>query len=208
MSEPDLEAVRRYCLGRLERELPEHYYYHSAAHTRDEVVPAAEELGRAEGVSDEDMLLLVTAAYFHDIGYIERIDGHEAIGIRIARDVLPGLGYTIEQIEVIETLILDTRLPHAPSSHLGMILDDADLDHLGRKSFWQRTSDLRREMAATGSTMSDQAWYERTLEFMKDHHYYTDSAIRLRLDRKNRNMGILAQLIERCSQAPSAPPAT
>ncbi len=199
MKKADLDAVRRYCLGRLERELPEHYFYHSVAHTRDEVVPAAEELGQAEGVTDDEMLLLVTAAYFHDIGYIEQIEGHEAIGVRIAKEVLPGMGYTRDQIRVIEELILDTRLPHAPTSRLGMILDDADLDHLGRRSFWQRTNDLRREMVAMGSSMSDRSWYERTLDFMGDHHYYTASAVRLRLDRKNRNIAILTRMLERCS---------
>lgn len=199
MKNADLDSVREYCLGRLERELPEHYFYHSVAHTRDEVVPAAEELGRAEGVNDIEMLLLVTAAYFHDIGYIERIDGHEAIGVRIAKEVLPGMGYTLDQIRVIEGLILDTRLPHTPTSRLGMILDDADLDHLGRKSFWQRTTDLRREMAAMGSEMSDRNWYQRTLDFMQDHHYYTASAVHLRLDRKKRNMAILTRMLERCS---------
>jgi uncharacterized protein len=199
MSNADLDAVRQYCLGRLERELPEHYFYHSVAHTRDEVVPAAEELGRAEGVSEDEILLLLTAAYFHDIGYIERIDGHEDVGVRIARQVLPDMGYTPDQIDAIEKLIQATRLPHAPVSHLDMILVDADLDHLGRKSFWQRTSDLRRELAVMGSTMSDRGWYERTLEFMNEHPYYTASAIRLRLDRKNRNIAILTRMLERCS---------
>jgi uncharacterized protein len=198
MSRADLEAARRYSLGRLENELPSGYFYHSVAHTRDEVAPAAEELGRAEGVSDDDLLLLITAAHFHDIGYVEQIEGHEEIGVRIAKEVLPEMGYSPDQIQVIEGLILDTRLPHNPTSRLGMILDDADLDHLGRKSFWRRTSDLRREFAAIGSDMSDRSWYERTLDFMKQHHYYTDSAIRLRLDRKNRNMAILTRMLERC----------
>jgi uncharacterized protein len=199
MTKADLDSIRRYCLGRLERELPEHYFYHSVAHARDEVVPAAEELGRAEGVTADEMLLLVTAAYCHDIGYIEQIEGHEAIGVRIAREVLPGMGYLPDQIRAIEGLILATRLPHAPTSHLGMILVDADLDHLDRKSFWQRTNDLRRELAAMGSTMSDRSWYERTLDFMNDHPYYTVSAVRLRLDRKNRNIAILTRMLERCS---------
>lgn len=199
MSQADLEAARRYSLGRLERELPEHYFYHSVAHTRDEVAPAVKELGLAEGVSDDELLLLLTAAYFHDLGYIERIDGHEAIGVRIARQVLPGMGYTPDQIEAIGKLILSTRLPHAPTSHLDMILVDADLDHLGRKSFWQRTNDLRREFAAAGTTMSDRDWYERTLAFMNEHHYFTASAVRLKLDRKKRNVAVLTRLIERCS---------
>jgi uncharacterized protein len=199
MNTADLEAARRYSLSRLTNELPRHYYYHSAAHTHDEVAPAARELGQAEGVTGDEMLLLVTAAYFHDIGYIERIEGHERIGVRIARGVLPEMGYSPDQLDAIEDLIMATQLPHTPTSHLAMILDDADLDHLGRKSFWKRTDDLRRELAAMGSSMSDRSWYERTLAFMNDHPYYTASALRLRLDRKNRNMAVLLRLLERCA---------
>lgn len=195
----DLDSARRYSLARLESGLPPHYFYHSPAHTHEEVAPAATELGHAEGVTDDDILILLTTAYFHDIGYIEQIDGHEAIGVRIARQVLPGMGYTPDQLETIERLILATRLPHAPTSHLEMILVDADLDHLGRKSFWRRTDDLRRELAAEGSIMSDRNWYERTLAFMNDHHYFTASAVRLKLERKNRNIAILTRLLERCA---------
>lgn len=198
MSTPDLEAARRYSLAKLGSELPQHYFYHSVAHTRDEVVPAAEELAAEEGVSDDEYLLLMTAAYFHDIGYVEQIDGHEAIGVRIASQVLPTLGYARSQIEVIEGLILATRLPHAPGSRLEMILVDADLDHLGRKSFWRRSDDLRRELAALGSPLSDRSWYERQLSFMNDHHYFTPSANRLRLDRKNRNVSLIRRFLRRC----------
>lgn len=198
MRTADLGAARRYSLTRLTTELPQHYYYHSVAHTRDEVVPAAQELAAAEGVTGEPLMLLVTAAYFHDIGYVEQIDGHEAIAVRIAGQVLPDLGYSPAQLGVIQTLILATRLPHAPGSRLEMILVDADLDHLGRKTFWQRSGDLRRELAALGSPSSDRSWYERQLGFMNEHRFFTASANRLRLDRKKRNISLIQRFLDRC----------
>jgi uncharacterized protein len=194
----DLDSARRYSLTRLQTGLPRHYYYHSPSHTHDEVARAAEELAALEGVTDEDRLLLLTAAYFHDIGYVEQIDGHEAISVRIAAEVLPGLGYTPEHMQAIEKLILATRLPHAPGSHLEMLLVDADLDHLGRKEYWKRQDDLRRELAALGSPMTDRVWYERQLRFMNEHRYFTESANRLWLDRKNRNITLITRFLRRC----------
>ncbi|OGO68099.1 MAG: hypothetical protein A2Z37_12535 [Chloroflexi bacterium RBG_19FT_COMBO_62_14] len=194
----DLDSARRYSLTRLQTGLPRHYYYHSPSHTHDEVAPAAEELAALEGITDEERLLLLTAAYFHDIGYVEQIDGHEAISVRIAGEVLPGLGYTPEHMHAIEKLILATRLPHAPGSHLEMLLVDADLDHLGRKEYWKRQDDLRRELAALGSPMTDRVWYERQLHFMNEHRYFTGSANRLWLDRKNQNITLITRFLRRC----------
>jgi hypothetical protein len=54
-------------------------------------------------------------------------------------------------------------------------------------------------LAALGSTMSDRKWYERTLAFMSANPYYTASAVRLHLDRRNRNVAVLTQELERCS---------
>lgn len=99
MTEPDFESARAYALIRLARELPEIVTYHSLQHTRDDVVPAAERLAHAEGVNGEDLLLLRTAAYFHDLGFVVRREGHELAGAEIAAQVLPTFGYTPEQIE-------------------------------------------------------------------------------------------------------------
>ena len=59
---PDIEKVKQYILERLAHELSPALYYHSIAHTRDDVVPAAERLAVMEGVAGEDLLLVLTAA--------------------------------------------------------------------------------------------------------------------------------------------------
>ena len=43
--------------------------YHSVAHTKD-VVKAATRIAKAEGVEGDELTLLLTAAWFHDSGYI------------------------------------------------------------------------------------------------------------------------------------------
>ena len=55
-------------LDKLEKELPQNLYYHNIKHTVD-VVTQVELIGLGEGVTDEELLLLKTAALFHDTGH-------------------------------------------------------------------------------------------------------------------------------------------
>ena len=74
---PDLEGVRHYVLGRLQRELSPSLTYHCVAHTAEDVVPNALRLAASEGVTGRDLQVLEAAAWFHDFGFVVRADGHE-----------------------------------------------------------------------------------------------------------------------------------
>lgn len=194
MTGPDFERAREYALERLERELPERLCYHSLAHTRDDVVPAVERLAAMEGVEGEALLLLRTAAYYHDVGFIQQYDDHESASVRITSESLPHFGYTPEQIEAISRMIMATRLPQTPQNLLEEILADGDLDNLGREDFAERSQVLRDELEALGTTMSDQDWFRRQLDFMQNHRYFTDAARQLREVKKQQN---IQELIKR-----------
>jgi uncharacterized protein len=195
MSEPDFEQARRYALARLERELNPALCYHSIAHTRDEVVPATERLAAMEGCGGEDLLLLRTAAYFHDIGFVQRRDGHELAGIGIVEESLPQFGYSPAQIASVSGMILATRLPQTPTSRLAGILADSDLDLLGRDDFLLLNRMLRVEMAAFGARFTDAQWYSQQGAFVRQHRYWTDSARSLRSEGKERNIRALEALL-------------
>lgn len=195
MSEPDFEQARRYALHRLEHELPPALRYHSLAHTRDDVVPATEQLALLERVQAGERLLLLTAAYFHDLGLVERREEHEAAGVAIARAALPGFGYSAAQISAIGGMIMATRLPQAPASALGAILADGDLDILGRDDFLERNGLLRAEREAFGPPLSDAAWYRQQLAFVRAHSYCTSAGRALRDAGKARNIALLAGLL-------------
>jgi uncharacterized protein len=180
MARPNFEAATQYALGRLDQELDPQLRYHSIAHTRDDVLPAAERLAALEGVYDADLLLLRTAASFHDLGFVVQREGHEAIGAQIAATVLPGFGYSAEQIAVICGIIMATRTPQMPKTLLEQIMADADLDVVGREDFLARNEDLRAELAAYGMRFSDEQWYRSQLDFLDQHTYWTAAAHQLR----------------------------
>jgi uncharacterized protein len=174
------EDAARYALDRLRRELSPDLFYHGLAHTQDEVVPAVERLAALAGVRGEDLLLVLTAAHYHDLGYVERYVNNEPIGARIAAEVLPGFGYPPAAVRVVGSLILATRLPQSPRTLLEQILADADLDTLGREVFLARSDDLRRELETQGIYFSSRTWYEQQLAFLRSHRYFTDAARGLR----------------------------
>jgi uncharacterized protein len=201
MRQPDFEAARQYALNRLQRELAPSVTYHSLAHTRDEVAPAADHFAVMEGVTGEDLLLLRTAALYHDIGFVEQHHDHEAGSIRIAASVLPGFGYSPAQVEAIVGIIQATRLPQEPHTLLEQIMADADLDILGQADYLPRNAVLREELAAVGQVMTDAQWYGLQLQFIRDHRYFTAAARSLRDAQKQVNIAAMAALLAQCTTA-------
>ena len=188
MNSQIFERARAYALQRLERELSPHLVYHGLFHTRDEVVPAAEILAAMEGVQDEQLYLLLTAAWFHDLGHLHQSLDHEQISAQIAVQVLSSFGYTENQVEIVRRAILATALPQSPQTPLEEILVDADLDVLGRETFMQRNLDLRCELYYFGKDFTDEQWYAYQLDFILGHQYFTASAHTLRDRQKSLNI--------------------
>ncbi len=197
MSVPDHEGARQYALGRLQSELPPALTYHSLIHTRDLVMRAAEHLARLEGIPQEQTDLLVTAAAFHDLGYLVDPANHERASARIARETLPAYGFTEEQIGQITSLIMATRLPQQPRNHLEELLADADLAVLGMDIFMERSTALRAEHAAAGKTYTDEEWAASQSQFLKSHHYFSPAARQLFAQGKRENLGKLDALLGR-----------
>lgn len=200
MSVPDFERAKNYARDRLERDLPSNLFYHSLSHTKDDVVPAAERLATLEGIEGEPLILVRTAAWFHDIGFVEQPTDNEIIAVRIAGEVLPSMGYGASQIEVISGLIMATRLPQTPHTGLEEIMSDADLDVFGQEEFLVKNRALRTELAANGKTFTDHDWYSGQLKMMRDHQYFTSAARQLHHHAKARNIALMEDLLQQAQR--------
>ncbi|MBI3162655.1 MAG: phosphohydrolase [Chloroflexi bacterium] len=196
MNPNSFEQAKQYAIHRLENELPSNLVYHNVSHTRDEVVPATARLAGMEGLRDKSLSLLLTAAWFHDLGYTEQPLHHELISARIALQILPGFGYNAEEVETIRWAILATALPQSPTTLLEEILVDADLDVLGRDDFSKRSNDLRRELALFGKVSADAEWHASQLKFLESHSYFTTSAHVLRDAGKQKNTADLKRILK------------
>jgi len=190
------QKAERHIMRILKQKLSPKLYYHGIHHTYD-VVEAAERLAIMEGVLDEDIFVLKSAATYHDAGFVEQYDANEPIGARMAADILPKYGYTPEQVEMVFKLIYATIIPHNPQSHLEEIICDADLDYLGRDDFPEISDTLRVELREHGKINSDRLWDEIQVKFLTMHKYFTKSAIDLRQAKKEKHLEAIKQrLIE------------
>ena len=200
MENQNLEKAKQYALGRLEKELSPGLCYHGLAHTTDDVVLAVEKFAEGEDIKGEDLDLLLTAAWFHDLGFIEARAGHEAAGARIASEVLPGFGYSEEQVQIVKGIILATVVPQSPKTILEEIMADADLDVLGRDDFMYRNNNLRRELASFGQEFTDIQWFSGQLKFIESHTYFTAIARKLRNEVQAKNVAELKKKLEEAGE--------
>lgn len=188
--------TEHHVLKMLESGLEANLYYHSINHTKD-VVKSVERLALLEGVTDEGLFLLKTAAIFHDAGFLESYDMNEPIGARMASEILPQYGYTEDHIQTIKELIYVTQIPHKPTNKLQEIICDADLDYLGREDFEEIADKLRRELKERNIISSDKKWDEIQIAFLRQHKYFTKTAIELRQKIKENNIQIVLDRMER-----------
>lgn len=186
--------IERKVLDFLQEKLPKHLYYHNYTHTID-VVNQAELIGIGEGVSDEHLLLLKTAALFHDAGHVIQSPNHEFYSTEIAREWLPKYGYTPDQIEVICEIIMATQLPPTPSNLLEEIICDSDLDYLGRVDFIPGSNSLFKELSAQGIITDPNEWNKMQIKFLKGHQFFTATSQRLREVNKKSQIERIEKLI-------------
>lgn len=169
----------RFLMGKLRKELPSYIVYHNAQHT-ESVIKAAKYLGSRENISAEDMVVLKTAALFHDSGYLQAHKDHEKISCSIARQTLPDFGYNEEQIEAICRMIMATKIPQAPLDKLSELLCDADLFYLGGDQYEENSKKLFKEFKKNKSVRTSLEWKIKQAEFLSAHHYFSETAIRER----------------------------
>ena len=191
------DDIEETVLNMLEEKLPKNLYYHNLKHTID-VTTQVEIIGRHEGISDEEMLMLKTAALFHDTGFTRTYKDHEEAGVEIAREYLPKYDYTPEQIDLICSLIMKTKLPPKPETLLEQIICDADLDYLGRADFIPVSGNLYRELRERGAIEDDiDKWNLMQIKFIEGHQYFTNSAKQMRDVNKNNQLEAIRRLVEK-----------
>lgn len=191
-------SLEKFILDMLRQKLSDKLYYHNVRHT-EETIKAAEEFSRSEGLPEEEITILKTAALFHDLGYLYLPVDNEPAGADFARKTLPGYGCTQAQIEKICSLILATSLPQNPKNLEEQIICDADLQYLGTANSHEQADLLRKEISVYGMSFTDREWLDYQISFLKKHHYFTNSC---KQSRDSAKAGYLQELIEQRNKIP------
>lgn len=171
--------------------------YHTAWHTLGDVLPVSIKLAKALQIEGKDLLLLKTAALFHDLGYLEQYDTNEPLAVKLAEQKLPEFGYNQEDIKQVCSIIMATSMPQKPLTIPEKIICDADLDSLSRNDFFSLSEKLRQEFSCYKKPVDKKEWLTIQLEFLKTHSYHTDVNIEFRNNGKLKNIAELESRISR-----------
>lgn len=171
-----LEESKAYASQILKDELEDKFVYHNFNHT-ERVVEAAEKIGNASGLSDEEQEVVNIAAWFHDTGYSQGCNQHEQSSAEIAKSFLGEKGYDANKTDKVVDCILATRVPQKPNNLMEQVLCDADLAHLACEDYTSMAERMHKEIEKVYDKQIDTAkWNEMNYAFFKDHEYFTPFA--------------------------------
>src|ERR1700761_340034 len=130
-----LEKIRDYVLAFYEEHDTSKLTFHNQTHTEN-VVLAATRIAKHYALGDKDQFIVLAATWFHDLGYVINITGHEEQSATIAEEFLEEHKVGHGTIKSIKGCILATKMPQSPENLLEQIVCDSDLFHLGTEDFF------------------------------------------------------------------------
>lgn len=188
MNSDFIKTIKTYINHLYTESAPSENVYHDYTHTKG-VIESAEKIAKSLNLSKDDIEIIIIAAYFHDVGYIDTREKHEERSAEIAKNFLAENHFEREKIEKVEGCILATKIPQSPKNQLEEIICDADLHHLGTKDFFERNEIFRLELEKIMDVpFSDIEWLKSTIDFMASHKYFTSYAQEKYEEQKNHNL--------------------
>lgn len=170
------KKVKSFVFDLFKNKLPSQVVYHNFEHT-SKVVEAVIEIAVGENISEDDLEVLLMAAWFHDTGFTQGYDNHEERSKAIAHKFLTENGVAKDKIDRIFSLIDVTKMPQNPANKFEEIICDADLFHLGEENFNEKGNLLRTEWEnLSGKSLTDIEWMKENVNFLGNHKYFTDYA--------------------------------
>ena len=165
-------SFKEFISEKLQSQLSPMLTYHGYHHTLH-VANSANEIAGQENISQDDMILLQTAVWLHDAGFIYTYTNHEARGCEMARELLPGFGYSPAEIDIVCHLIDATKIPQKPQSQLEKIIADADLMYLGTLQYSSIAETLFEELKHFTTLREPSEWLQIQIQFLEKHRYHT-----------------------------------
>ncbi|MDB5020200.1 MAG: phosphohydrolase [Pedobacter sp.] len=191
-----LDQVKRHIEDAFNSKLDNKLVYHNFSHT-EHVVKHAEELASYYKLDEKAFFVVLSASWFHDLGYLDKWEEHEQRGAEAAAAFLAERGVDEETIMAVRGCILATKMPQSPKGLLEQIVCDSDLYHLGSDDFKDRNRLMRKETEnLLGKDVSKDTWRLGTIKLMESHHYHTDYCTNLLEKRKRKNLESLKAKVQ------------
>ncbi|MCA0132564.1 Pycsar system effector family protein [Winogradskyella alexanderae] len=188
-----LSDVESYVTKYLNENLNPNFVYHNLAHTQ-RVVEKVIELAEDCDITEDEKQLLLIAAWFHDTGFVKKIDGHEKESVKIAKAFLSDHKMPQSDINAISQIILATEMTYEPKTKLEGIIRDADSAHISSKNYEDYASLLRKEWELTlDKHITKDEWLQENVDFFTNHTFNSPIAASKWEKRKSKNLASLIQ---------------
>ena len=192
-----VRKARAYVEALIREKKPEWVKYHDFHHAKS-VVEACRVIGAASNLGEEDLEVVILAAWFHDVGYVEGIDRHEERSVDMAIAFLQESGYPKEKIAQLAGCVLATQIPQKPKNLLEQVLCDADIAHLASEDFLELSELVRLEIEhRMRIKLTEEEWLTMNIDFVAGHRYFTDYAKTMFEGQRRRNLAILKEKLHR-----------
>ncbi len=182
------KKVENYVVGLFDKTSTPNLLFHNLQHTK-KVVERTKQIAAHYNLSENDMLILFVAAWFHDTGHLfVEPHKHEDKSAEIMSNFITEYSKDEELIKEIENCILATKSPRNPSNLLQEIICDADTYHLGTKEFKKTNKKVFKEYILREGEMSKTLYNDKTLDMLKAHQFFTNYAQKQLNEKKQENI--------------------
>ncbi|MGI8582923.1 MAG: Pycsar system effector family protein [Chitinophagaceae bacterium] len=191
------KKIENYVTGLYETLQDDTLAFHNLKHTQS-VVDRTKEIAGHYHVNEKEMLILYTAAWFHDTGYLFTEPAkHEQMGADVMRKFMLDHTNDTELINEIELCIMATKGPRNPIGLLQQIICDADTYNLGSKEFKTTNKRAREEHKLKTGTLNQLEFNNSTIKMLEEHTFYTTYCKDLLSATKELNMKKIKNKIEK-----------
>lgn len=182
------KKIEEYVTGLFEQMHAPALAFHTLEHTQN-VVKRTQEIAGHYKVSEDEMLILFAAAWFHDTGHLfTDPEKHEVMSCDVMRKFIKDHIEDEKIIEEIERCIMATKFPRNPKNLLQQIICDADTYHLGTKDFKTTNKLAFEEQKLRNGDSNEMKFDDNTIKMLQNHQFYTNYAKDLLNKRKKKNI--------------------
>jgi adenylate cyclase len=173
-----LQDIEEMVIKMFDDEAPPNLYFHNSSLVRN-ISTQVDLIANAEKLPEEDYVNLKLAALFLMTGFITDYEKPMEVSIRLAEELLPGFGFTAENLESVDRIIKNSYADN-PETLSDYILHDARYDYLGRVDYLRLTDKLLRELTEYGKQVERKKWIEIQKKLLLDNEFKTKTARLLR----------------------------
>ena len=195
------KKIENYVTGLYETLQDDTLVFHNLKHTQS-VVDRTKEIAGHYHVNEKEMLILYTAAWFHDTGYLFTEPAkHEVMSADVMKKFISDHTNDTELINEIDQCIMATKSPRNPTNLLQQIICDADTYNLGTKEFKDTNKRVLKELRLKNGDTDKLEFSKDTINMLEGHQFYTTYCKELLSATKELNMKKLKNKVEKSNAA-------